>query len=175
MHEQQQKWVIVKNTPIHHISYEVQIEDEKKLEPRAHWSFTRDCLKTNTAALKPQRLKNKSVFFFKTKVESPPLRRACEQLENLNSQDDRYQTLHRTEKSVIKTTVSIPSTLCSPRKQAHFAPDILMCVSNMCGLLAAVLACLVISPSASLKGNIFVVSMPRNYTFLLHLFIRLFW
>lgn len=92
-----------------------------------------------------------------------------------SSQDDRYpQTVHRTEKSVIKQNVSIPKILNSPRKQAHFAPDILMCVSSMCGLLEAILACLVISPPASLKGNIFVVTRPCNYTSLLHLFISFF-
>lgn len=39
-----------------------------------------------------------------------------------------------------------------------------MCVSIVCGLLEAILACLVISPSASPKGYIFVVTRRCNYT-----------
>lgn len=82
--------------------------------------------------------------------------------------------LHTADRSVIKTW-SIPKTLSNPRKQAHFAPDILMCISDVCGLLETILCLSGYQPFGFIEGEHFCgfkavqlhLSNPFVYIFLL--------
>lgn len=110
---------------------------------------------------------------------SSQIRKTCKNPEKklkkalFSSQGGKYYTQNK--EVCNPKNLSIPKILSSPRKQAHFAPDILMCVSSMCGLLEAILARLVIRHSASLKLEHFCgykavqlhLSAPFVYTFLL--------